>query len=195
MSDIIKETETAVERSMYGWSSAHHDESCPRHADYPRDKYEAAAKAILNLPPEAVLPQDMALPTPDCLQVPGKCCPADIVINAGKADIMIAAQGIEEARNDPPTIKPGERRQGAYYVEQSKLPVLTSLCRVVDLPNRRLEALEKQRRIREGILEPDWVLKARENAKAGKTPAPVSDRQTALANMQQAGAASFFGNE
>jgi len=173
-----------VEKGIYDWTSMDHAAECPRHPDFDRKKYEALQRKMLGIDPKAPLPE--VRPVPDCAQIDGECCPGDIVINASKRTVMVAAEGIPSIKADNPRIDVGDRRRGHYYVEQISKPVILGLARVVDLPFVRLMELDKVRQVRTGDRAPDWVLEARRRAAEGKGPAPLSDKTAAMSALEKA---------
>ncbi len=113
-----------------------------------------------------------------------KDCPLDLVINAGTAPVILGAVAQTEMRGDAQRIDVGDRRQGAYYVQQVARGVGIALVKSV--PKKRLLELEKIRAIRTGDRAADWILEAREKAKDGKGPSVLEDRQTAMTELQRA---------
>jgi len=171
-------------KGVYDWNSRDHAPECPRHPDFDTKKYEALQRELMGLDPRAPLPE--IRPIPDCAQVEGQCCPGDIIINASSRTVMVAAEGVPAVKQDNPRIDVGDRRQGAYYVEQINQPINLGLARVVDLPLARLLELDKVRQVRTGDRAPDWVLKARKRAAEGRVPPPISDKTVAMGELERA---------
>jgi len=173
-------------KDIYAWSPLDHAEKCPHHPEFPKEEKERMVRVLLKVPPGTVIPKEAVLPALDCIQEHGVCVPDNLVVNAGKRAAIIAAQGVAEVCMDPSRIDPGDRRIGDYYVKQLTLPISTGLCRVMDLPVKRLNELEKNRQIRTGDRPADWILEARARAAAGKQPAKLGGKQEAMTAMQSA---------
>jgi hypothetical protein len=113
-------------------------------------------------------------------------CPDDIVVCAGVRPLILQAEAYPEVKKDSPRIEPGDRRQGAYYVGLMKLQIGTTLQPLKGMGLDRVMELEKTRQIRTGDRPQDWVLEARERAKAGHDPESAASTSSAMANLSSA---------
>ncbi len=113
-----------------------------------------------------------------------KNAPEDVVINAGQSPLMVVAP---HAVNDPQRIEVGDRRRGPYYVECLGQPTMIGLMQLQRVDEKRLEQVNKIRRIRVGEEEPDWVKDARRRSgEQPNGPPPVLPGGHGLTPLQRA---------
>jgi hypothetical protein len=110
-----------------------------------------------------------------------KDCPTDLVINAGNRPVIVGAQA--QVPSDSPRMDMGDRRQGAFYVQQLVAQGTGyGVIRLAELSLERARQLERDRKIRVGILPPPWVERVREKAAKGEAPSGVAEPSEVLAS-------------
>lgn len=122
---------------------------------------------------------------PELYKYTSENAPEDVVINVGQAPLMIVAP---HAVNDPQRVEVGDRRRGAYYLEECLgLPTMLGLMQLKRVDKNRLEQVNKIRRIRVGEEEPDWVKEARRRSgEQPDGPPPVLPGGHGLTPLQRA---------
>lgn len=110
-------------------------------------------------------------------------CPEDIVVNTSKTPVILSADGQEEVRRDGFRIEQGDRRQGRYYVEMTKLEINTGIQLVKGMNVERLLELEDIRQRRTGEKPPKWVEECRRRAAEGHDPQSFDNVAMARSNL------------
>ena len=111
--------------------------------------------------------------------------PDNLVINAGLSAIIVAGEAVLGSAS--PRMDPGERRRGRYYLE-TIMPKIGQVQLVKNIPQNRLNELEKKRQQAAGIAPADWIVRAREKEKLGIVPGSdggVLDAKEAAKRLSQ----------